>query len=114
MVMRENTSNDKENICNDTPILIIYPPNEWGKPNTWLVGQPAGQIVFEEGTVRMHSAGQPDGPFFLKNVAGRLASQPCIWLPPFILGLYYWYWYMIGYMFLIMGCISLLWGVIEI
>jgi len=24
--------------------------------------------------------------FFLKNLAGRLASQPCIWLPPYIFG----------------------------
>ena len=46
------------------------------------------------------SSGQP---FFLKNLAGRLASQPCIWIHPSILGVYYWYWYIIGCFFPIMG-----------
>ena len=30
------------------------------------------------------------GPCFLKTLAGRLASQPCIWLPPSIFVVYYW------------------------
>ena len=39
-------------------------------------GRPAG---------RLNGSGRP---LFLKNLAGRLARQQCIWLPPSILGVY--------------------------
>ena len=58
-------------------------------------------------------AGRLDGSgaaLFLKNLAGRLASQPCIWIHPSILGVYYWYWYIIGCIFLIMGAYFLYHG----
>ena len=51
----------------------------------YMVGQPAGQI-FEKKGLPGGSAG------FLKDLASRLASQPCIWIHPSILGVSYWYW----------------------
>ena len=57
-------------------------------------------------------AARPPGcGFFLKIPDGRLASQPCLWLPPSILGVYYWYWYIIGYIFVIMGGIFHMGGI---
>ena len=35
---------NRENISNNIPIPIIYSQSGWGKPNTWLAGQPAGQV----------------------------------------------------------------------
>ena len=40
-------------------------------------------------------------------LASRPANQPCIWIHPSIFGVYYWYWYIIGCMFPIMGGILL-------
>ena len=37
----ENTTHSREHISNNIPIPITYPKNGWGKPNTWLAGQPA-------------------------------------------------------------------------
>ena len=34
----------RKNVSNNIQIPIKYPPNGWGKPNTWSVGQPAGEI----------------------------------------------------------------------
>ena len=59
-----------------------------------------GWLAIRPARFKKKAAGQagwmdPARPFFFKNLAGRLASQPCIWLPPIILGLFYWYWYII-------------------
>ena len=61
---RENTPHNRENISNNIPISIIYPQNGWGKPNTWVSGQPGGQI-FQKKVARIYSAGPP-GTLFLK------------------------------------------------
>ena len=39
------------------------------------------------------------------QIHGWLVSQPCISLPPPILGVYYWYWHIIEYIFCIMGSV---------
>ena len=41
--------------------------------------------------------GAPGPAPFFPNLAGRLVGPSHIWLPPSILGVYYWYWYIIGY-----------------
>ena len=49
----------------------------------WLLGEAARRAAARR-------AGWMDlaRPFFLKNLAGRLASQPCIWIHPSILELF--------------------------
>ena len=70
----------------------------------YMVGWPAGRPDFSKRrAAQIHAARPPAAALDLKNVAGRLASQPCVWPPPSILGIYYWYWYIIGYIFPIMG-----------
>ena len=53
-----------------------------------MVGWPAGRPDFSKKRAAARRAGwmDPARPFFLKNLAGRLASQPCIWIHPSILG----------------------------
>ena len=41
--------------------------------------------------------GAPEAKFRKTKMAGRLVGPSHIWLPPSILGVYYWYWYIIGY-----------------
>ena len=95
-----------------------YPQNGWVEPNTWLAGQPAGQI-FQKKAVRINPADPPGSPFLLKNLAGRLASSPCIWIHLSILGcillvlVYYWMYFLYyGWYFRIMGVISPIMAVI--
>ena len=59
----------------------------------YMVGWPAGRPGFP--AARRAGWMNPARPFFLKNLPGRLASQPC----------YYWYWYIIGCIFPIIDCI---------
>ena len=96
---KEITTPNKQNISNNIPIPIIYPQNGSGKPNAWLAAQPAALNWKKKG--RPDPSSRPAGlrPFFLKNMAGRLANQPCIWLGPSIWGVYYWYWYIISISF---------------
>ena len=64
----------------------------------YMVGWPAGKILKEKGRSDPFSwpAQRPAQRPFLKNLAGRLASQPFIWLPQSFLGgillvlVYYW------------------------
>ena len=53
-----------------------------GNPNTWLAGQPAGRPGFSKKRAARITKPTRRQPFFFKNLAGRLASQPCIWLSP--------------------------------
>ena len=76
-----------------------------------MVGWSVGRQDFSK-TKASRRAGckDPGGNIFLRSLAGRLASQPCIWLPPPSLGIYYWYWYITGHIFLIMGGVFLIMG----
>ena len=68
----------------------------------WAACLPYFQKKGPPGSIQPNS---PAAPFFF-NIAGRLASQPCIWLPPSILGIFHRYWYIIGHIFFIMVGIS--------
>ena len=63
-----------------------------------------------DGWIQIHGwlASRPAG-FFKKK-----GCQPCMWIYPSILGIYYWYWYIIGCIFRIMGVFSLSWGVFSL
>ena len=91
----KNTTHNGENISNNIPIPIKFPQGGWGKPNTWLACQPAGPMFQKKG-----SPGGPAERFraaLLFEKYGRSAGQPTMYLaPPSILGVYYWYLYIIG------------------
>ena len=61
-----------------------------------MADQPAGQIFQKKAAARRAGWMDPARLFFCFNLADRLASQPCIFLPPSILGgitlvlVYYW------------------------
>ena len=59
---------------------------------------PAGRLDGSGAALFFEKSGRPAG-----QPTMYLASQPCIWLPPSILGVYYWYWYIIECIFLLMG-----------
>ena len=71
--------------------------------------QPAGQPNLEEMAARATQGG-PGPPSVFPHLAGRLVGPSHIWLPPSIWGVYYWYWYIIGYIFPIMGNMFLIMG----
>ena len=63
----------------------------------WLASRPASLFKERDRRAgRLKGSGRP----VLEKLAGRLASQTCIWLHPSMLGVYYWYWYIIGCLFL--------------
>ena len=74
-------------------------------PNTWLAGQPAGQIFQKKGLPGSIHPTRRRQLFFVEK-SGRPAGQPTMYLaPPIHFGLYYWYLYIIRYIFPSVGCI---------